>query len=291
MERLLDIPLGGPGSGRDRYAVAMGLYAQGQMSAAALECYRVAAAHDRIDPARLLAERGLTAPLVTPSAAMSALVDAVADYIATLPGPGIATVCQGIAAFRHGPVSVVQSPAHPVCAAHLPAALAALGQTHPGLAVAISAAAPHLHWQTYGSYEPAQIGPAFASGHAYASIIGQDAAIPANDFDLGLFLIAPHVLYRDHRHAAPELYAPLTGPHGWRFAPDTPLDIKPAHEPVWNPAHQPHLTKVGPTPFLCIFAWTGDVDQPATVLPASDWTALEALRLGPAVNLATTTSG
>ena len=69
--------------------------------------------------------------------------------------------------------------------------------------------------------------------------------------------------------AAPELYAPLTGPHGWRFAPGRPLIVKPAGEPVWNPPLQPHLTKVGPHPFLCLFAWTRDVSLPATRYPCS----------------------
>ena len=110
-------------------------------------------------------------------------------------------------------------------------------------------------------------------------IIGADGPIPALDFDLGLFLIAPHILYRDHHHAAPELYAPLTGPHGWRFGPDRRLTLKPAHHPVWNPPYRPHLTKVGPTPFLAIFAWTRDVKQTAKVIPASDWPQLETRRL------------
>jgi hypothetical protein len=111
------------------------------------------------------------------------------------------------------------------------------------------------------------------------SLIGEGAAIPAEDFDLGLFLIAPHVLYRDHAHPAPELYAPLTGPHGWRFGPGTPLTVKAAHEPVWNLPDAPHLTKVGPVPFLCVFGWTKDTHLPARVIPATDWPELEAMRI------------
>ena len=89
------------------------------------------------------------------------------------------------------------------------------------------------------------------------------------------------MLYRDHCHAAPELYAPLTGPHGWRFGPGRPLMVKPAHQPVWNPPYPPHLTKVGPVPFLCLFGWTRDVNEVARVMPAADWPELEALRLDP----------
>ena len=83
------------------------------------------------------------------------------------------------------------------------------------------------------------------------------------------------MLYRDHRHAAPELYVPLTGPHGWRFGPGAPLIVKPAHEPVWNDPCAPHLTKVGPVPFLCLYGWTRDAQSVAEVVPAADWAALE----------------
>jgi len=88
------------------------------------------------------------------------------------------------------------------------------------------------------------------------------------------------MLYRDHHHAAPKLYAPLTGPHGWRFAPNRPLIVKQAHQPVWNDPHQPHLTKVGSIPFLAFFAWTRDIESRAQVLQATDWPELEALHLG-----------
>lgn len=214
------------------------------------------------------------------AAALRAIVDEADRYLATLPGPGVADVRAGVAAWARGPVTpAFQTASNPVMAAHLPGALAILERDRPALALAIAAAAPALDWVTYDRYPPADIGSAFAMGHAYARIIGDGAAIPARDFELGLFVIAPHVLYRDHRHPAPELYAPLTGPHGWRFAPGEPLVVKPAHEPVWNPPDRPHATKVGPVPFLCIYGWTRDVDLPARVIQAGDWPELEALRL------------
>lgn len=215
------------------------------------------------------------------AAARHGLIDAADRYLATLPGPGVAEVRAGIAKWRAGPSTPRgAAPANPVVAAHLPAALTRLGPERPALARAIAEAAPTLDWRSYDRYPPAAIGPAFAAGHAYAPIIGAAAAMPAPDFELGLFLVAPHVFYRDHCHPAPELYAPLTGPHGWRFAPGAPLILKHAHEPVWNPPDQPHATKVGPEPFLCLYGWTRDVDLPARVIPADDWPQIEAGPLG-----------
>ena len=274
-------PVGEPGSGRVRYGAAMERYQSGQISADVLEIYRVLAAHDGRDPARVLAERGLPLPPQTPPDSVAALTTLVAEidrYLAALPGTGPDEVRQGMRRWT-GRATAQRAAPHPLVDMYLPAALAAVLHSHPALAQAITAAAPHLRWTHYDGYPRSEIGETFLANHAYASIIGEDAPIAAQGFDLGLFLIAPHVLYRDHNHAAPELYAPLTGPHGWRFAPGAPLIIKPAHVPVWNPAFRPHLTKVGPVPFLCIFAWTRDVRAIAEVIPADDWAALEALRL------------
>ena len=49
------IPLGLPGSGRQRYAAAMTLYQAGQISEAALEVYRICSPLDGQDPVPLLA--------------------------------------------------------------------------------------------------------------------------------------------------------------------------------------------------------------------------------------------
>lgn len=268
----LAAPLGAPGSGRVRYGAAMALYAAGRIGPEVLEIYRICSPLDAEDPRALLLTRGLTLPTDLPDpAARIALLVAEADrYIATLPGPGVPEVRAGLAAAVPAPP---ETRANGIVEAHLSGALASLTETHPTLAAAIAGAGAHLPWITYDQYDRAKIGEAFATSHAFAPL----ATGP--DYELGIFLIAPHVLYRDHAHAAPELYAPLTGPHGWRFGPGTALTVRPAHVPVWNAPHQPHGTKVGPTPFLCLYGWTRDVASPAYVIPADDWPALEALRL------------
>lgn len=273
-----------PGSGRLRYAAAMQLNRAGRLSTEALEVFRICSPRDAEDPLALLKQRGLAQELpqqVVPSSESTilTLLDEADIYLSALACPGIGELRTGLAKARTGPVTVPLARSNAVVDDFLAEALASLTTTHPALAYAIAAAAPLLQWITYDAYPADQIGEAFRHGHAFASLVGQESPLPAEDFDFGLFLIAPHVLYRDHNHAAPELYAPLTGPHGWRFGPGASLVIKPAHEPVWNDPFAPHLTKVGPTPFLCLFGWTRDVMQAATVLPAADWPELEALRI------------
>jgi hypothetical protein len=255
----------------------MELYRRGVISEAQLDAYREASPFDGRDPARLLADRGLPAiapPPATPADVMQALFTAARDYLNTLSHPGTAEVRAGLG--KCSPASRIPAATpHAVAARWLAPALEQVAVHQPQLAAAIAAAAPHLAWVSYDAYPRAAIGDSFAEGHAFAAIAGGSAAFAAEDFELGLFLIAPDVLYRDHCHPAAELYAPLTGPHGWRFAPGRPLIVKPAGEPVWNPPLQPHLTKVGPVPFLCLFAWTSHVNEPAQVLAAADWHALE----------------
>jgi hypothetical protein len=279
---LLATALGESGSGRVRYGAAMALYRDGALSAEQLEVYRVASAHDGVDPALLLRDRGLpppASPKPTAEDLLRSLIDEADFYLSTLAGPGIAEVRNGVARWRGAEFRGTSGPENSVTMVHLGPALAALEATHPALSAAIAAGSRHLRWITYDLYDRQDIGDDFATSHAFCSVLGETGPLQTRDFDLGLFLIAPHVLYRDHCHAAPELYAPLTGPHGWRFRPGAPLVVKQAHEPVWNEPLRPHLTKVGSVPFLALYCWTRDNDKPARVLPASDWTELEAMRL------------
>lgn len=278
---LLHAPLGAPGSGRVRYGAAMELFRLGVLSEAQLDAYREASPFDGRDPAVLLSDRGLPPvprPGATPRARFNALFAAARDYLDTLSHPGSSDVraCLG----RCIPSDHLPTPrSHPVVDRWLGPALANAAQQQPQLVDAIAAAAPQLRWVSYDAYPRDEIGDSFANGHAFASLAGSDAAFTARDAEVGLFLIAPRVLYRDHCHRAPELYAPLTGPHGWRFAPGRPLIVKPAGEPVWNPPLQPHLTMVGEVPFLCLFVWTRDVSEPARVIPAGDWADLQSVSI------------
>jgi hypothetical protein len=257
----------------------MALWRDGLISADVLEVYRVASAHDARDPLQAL--RDLSLPLPPPAAQeapIHALYAAARDYLVALDHPGAAEVRAGLPA-DPGPEHARPARKMAVVDRWLAPALEAIGDPHRLLAQTIRDAAGLLEWVTYDGYPLTEIGPGFPNGHAFAPILGGEAPFAAEDFELGLFLIAPGVLYRDHRHAAPELYAPLTGPHGWRFGVGRPLIVKPAHQPVWNPPNQPHLTKVGPVPFLGLFVWTKDVNQLAEVIPAADWTVLEGVTI------------
>jgi hypothetical protein len=205
------------------------------------------------------------------------LIDEIDRYLASLTGAeeGIAAVRAGIAKHVSGPFHAMVG-REPMCGSFDDALRLTRAQGNGALADAIVAARPFLPWVTYDSYPPEQIGPRYPIAHAFVSLIGARCFFDAKDFDLGLFLIEPGTLYRDHRHRAPELYAPITGPHGWRFGIADPWKWLPANVPVWNEPESVHATLVEENPFLCVYAWTRDVHHPAIVVPATDWAEIEA---------------
>jgi len=134
----------------------------------------------------------------------------------------------------------------------------------------------NLHWISYQGYAADTIGPHFPQRHAFASLVMAADPDWSCDFDLGVFLITPGTLYRDHHHPAPELYVPLTGPSKWRFGTRQSWAEKGAGTVVWNPPNRVHATLVGSVPFLCLYAWTEQVHAPAKVDFSEDWKEIEA---------------
>lgn len=206
--------------------------------------------------------------------AVRRLIAEIDRYLSRFDSSGIAEVRAAITCFGQGPVREIVPPAPPRHG-DLAGALSAL-QGADGLRAAIEAALPDLPWVTYDIYPRADIGERFPVAHSFVSLIGGTGLIEAPDFELGLFIISAHTLYRDHQHKAPELYVPLTGPHEWRFGTGESWTEYAAHIPIWNETMRIHATLVRDVPFLALFAWTKDVKAPSTVVAASDWAEIEA---------------
>ncbi len=211
------------------------------------------------------------------SEALFALVVGIERYLATLE-----CVCPEVRQCRDLLAALGLSPAQcrplapapdPTCG-YLDEALAlARGQGSSSLVERIEEARAYLSWTTY-PYPGETIGRRFARAHAFMELVGCDMPFTAPDYSLGLFLVAPRTFYRDRRHRACELYAPLTGPTLWRFDHGG-WSRRLAHEPVWNEPSRVHATLVEDTPFLCIYVWIGNVSEPAAVVPAPDWEEIE----------------
>ena len=147
------------------------------------------------------------------------------------------------------------------------------------LKTALIAAKDHLHWKIDdGEYyaNGADVGEGYKAGNMHTLLMGPENAVVTSDkYLLGLFLLAPRTLYRDHKHLAPELYVTLTGPSAWRFELGEWEEHK-AGSRLFNPSYVVHATRVDETPFLALFAWElGATPSICSVVNVGDWGEIE----------------
>ncbi|WP_120502174.1 dimethylsulfonioproprionate lyase family protein [Roseovarius sp. EL26] len=147
------------------------------------------------------------------------------------------------------------------------------------LKTALTVAKHKLHWRVDdgGFYaKGADVGQGYKTGNMHTLLVGpKNSLFHADDFLLGFFLLAPNTLYRDHKHLAPEVYMPLTGPSGWRFGSGDWQDHA-AGSVIYNAPNVVHATRVYAVPFLSVFVWAQDINAPCSVVFADDWEKIEA---------------
>jgi len=146
------------------------------------------------------------------------------------------------------------------------------------IADCLAAAKEDLIWcEDDNRYYPpgADLGEGYRRCNLHSLLIGPDACGWHHpDFRLGVFMLGPHTLYRDHNHDAPELYLNLSRTSGWRLGSGGWRDY-PAGSLIWNAAGEAHATRVHDHPFLSIFAWLENVNAPCAVIPRDDWDGIE----------------
>jgi len=146
------------------------------------------------------------------------------------------------------------------------------------IAACLATAKEDLTWREDDSryYPPgADLGEGYRRCNLHTVLIGPDACgYHHPDFRLGVFMLGPHTLYRDHNHDAPELYLNLSERSGWRLGDSSWRDY-PAGSLIWNAAGEPHATRVYDHPFLSVFAWLENVTSPCAVIPRDDWAGIE----------------
>ncbi len=123
--------------------------------------------------------------------------------------------------------------------------------------------------------EGSDLGEGYKNCNLHTLLIGPDACgFHHDDFNLGVFMLGPRTLYRDHNHDAPELYLNLSEKSGWRFGSDDWQDY-PAGSLIWNAAGEPHATKVYDHPFISVFVWLENINSPCSVIHFNDWEEIE----------------
>lgn len=147
-----------------------------------------------------------------------------------------------------------------------------------GVRLALEAAKDDLVWnEDEMKYYPpgSDLGEGYVRCNLHTLLIGPGACgFHHDDFTLGLFMLGPRTLYRDHRHEAPETYINLSPRSGWRLAGGDWQD-QPAGSIIFNPPYQVHATRVYAEPFLSVFSWLENIGSQCTVVPSDDWAEVE----------------
>lgn len=121
----------------------------------------------------------------------------------------------------------------------------------------------------------ADLGQGYKNRNLHTMLIGPDACgYDHPDFNLGIFMLGPRTLYRDHNHDAPELYLNLSERSGWRFGTPDWQDY-PAGSLIWNKSRAPHATLVYDQPFISVFVWLENVNSPCDIIQCDDWAEVE----------------
>ena len=146
------------------------------------------------------------------------------------------------------------------------------------IANCLKAAKDDLVWREDNAqfYPPgADLGEGYKRCNLHSLLIGPDACgHHHSDFSLGIFMLGPRTLYRDHNHDAPELYINLSDKSGWRFGASGWQDFV-AGSLIWNAAGEPHATRVYDKPFISVFVWLENVNSPCNVIHCDDWPKIE----------------
>ncbi|MCK0104191.1 dimethylsulfonioproprionate lyase family protein [Pseudohalocynthiibacter sp. F2068] len=146
------------------------------------------------------------------------------------------------------------------------------------IASCLAASRDDLVWREDNAqfYPPgADLGEGYTKCNLHTLLIGPDACgYHHPDFSLGIFMLGPRTLYRDHDHDAPELYLNLSEKSGWRFKSGEWQDY-PAGSLIWNEAGEPHATRVYDQPFISVFVWLENVNSRCNVIHFDDWAEIE----------------
>jgi hypothetical protein len=140
---------------------------------------------------------------------------------------------------------------------------AAFGAASPGadLVAAVCREAPLLDWrQTYSS---ADLDAAFLENYGWSEIVGSVGPIESERIACGFLILGPSTFYPSHRHAAEELYVPLSGTAAWQQGDTVWRDQAPG-TPILHRSLEPHAMRTGASPLLALYAWRGaDLGQKA----------------------------
>jgi hypothetical protein len=177
------------------------------------------------------------------------------DARAVVEASGAAEAARFLTAWpRHGPHRGILPATLPVVQWLRPAAAQAPPGPLGALARAIAAAADDLGWRQ--TYRADDVPASFLARYGWCELLGRDGPVPCTALAGGLLLLGPDTHYPSHRHAAEELYVPLSGVACWQRGR---ADFE-AHRPgeaIVHASGEPHAVRTGAEPLLALYVWRG----------------------------------
>jgi hypothetical protein len=122
------------------------------------------------------------------------------------------------------------------------------------LIAALCRAAPLLEWRQ--TYTAGEIGVEFLQNYAWCEILGPKALQPSLRIACGFLLLGPHTLYPRHRHAAEEIYLPLSGTAQWQQG-DGDWRRRAPGALIHHLGEEPHAMRTADAPLLALYLWRG----------------------------------
>ncbi len=167
----------------------------------------------------------------------------------------VATLAADLRSVATTPQDLSPQSGPPMVTARLPALLDAMPVSP--LAEVLRPLARDLDW--YQIFDTAHTDAALAGGLMAGQVIGGRGLLHSQDLYLGLFLLAPHVTYPLHQHAALEIYHVLSGEIYIRHGREKLSMHIGAGEHSVTPPHQVHELRTGGEACLIAYVWTGDL--------------------------------
>jgi len=117
--------------------------------------------------------------------------------------------------------------------------------------------ANQLEWVDAASFRkpPAD----FRGNFCFTRIVGPNSLIEADNFRFGVYLQDRQTVYPSHKHAAEELYYPVSGTALWQ-KDSGPFEPVTSGTLIHHLTYQPHATTTLEAPMLAFWAWLGDLD-------------------------------
>ena len=122
------------------------------------------------------------------------------------------------------------------------------------LADVFATACADIRWTQNAAYDEARVGRELLDKYAYACLTGPDGHEPCEAPLSGYILLAPRLVYADHRHAPRELYLVLTPGAQWSLDSGEWFDVE-AGDLIVHEPWQMHAMRTVDKPMLAFAAW------------------------------------